>query len=71
MKSYTVIYEKIKGNYSAYIPDLPGCVACADTLNETEELIKEAIELYLGALRVRGQPVPEPTTTAKALSVPI
>ncbi|MFM7405553.1 MAG: type II toxin-antitoxin system HicB family antitoxin [Cuspidothrix sp.] len=48
MNNYAVVYEWTGSNYSAYVPDLPGCVACGDTLQETEELIKEAIELYLG-----------------------
>ena len=69
MKEYTVIYEWAGENYSAYVPDLPGCIACGDTLEETEELMKEAIELYIETLRDDGQPIPEPTTTAKALTV--
>ena len=54
MKEYTVIYEWAGENYSAYMPDLPGCVACGDTLEETEDLMKEAIELYIEALRDDG-----------------
>ena len=69
MKEYTVIYEWAGENYSAYVPDLPGCVACGDTVEETEELMKEAIELYIEALRDDGQPIPEPTTKARALTV--
>lgn len=69
MKDYTVIYEWAGENYSAYVPDLPGCVACGDTVEETEELMKEAIELYIKALRDDGQLVPEPTTKARALMV--
>ncbi|MFM6011761.1 MAG: type II toxin-antitoxin system HicB family antitoxin [Dolichospermum sp.] len=42
---YAVIYECGEINWSAYVPDLPGCVACGDTLQETEELIKEAIAI--------------------------
>lgn len=69
MKEYTVIYEWAGENYSAYVPDLPGCIACGDTVEETEELMKEAIELYIEALHDDGQPIPEPTTKARALSV--
>ncbi len=69
MKEYTVIYEWAGENYSAYVPDLPGCIACGDTLEETEELMKGAIELYIETLREVGQSIPEPTTKAKALSV--
>ena len=69
MKEYTVIYEWAGENYSAFVPDLPGCVACGDTVEETEELMKEAIELYIEALRDDGRPVPEPTTKARVLAV--
>ena len=71
MKRYTVIYERAGKNYSAYVPDLPGCIACGDTLEETEQLIKEAIELYIEALREDGKPVPEPTTTAAPVAVTV
>lgn len=69
MKEYLVIYEWAGDNYSAYAPDLPGCVAAADTLEETERLMKEAIELYIVSLEEAGQPMPEPTTTAKPVMV--
>ena len=69
MKEYTVIYKWAGENCSAYVPDLPGCVACGDTVEETEELMKEAIELYIEALRNDGQPIPEPTTKARQLAV--
>jgi predicted RNase H-like HicB family nuclease len=71
VKRYTVIYERAGKNYSAYVPDLPGCIACGDTLEETEQLIKEAIELYIEALREDGKPVPEPTTTAAPVAVTV
>jgi predicted RNase H-like HicB family nuclease len=69
MKEYLVVYERAGKNYSAYVPDLPGCVAAGDTLEETEQLIKEAIELYIEALRADGKPVPEPTTKARSVAV--
>ncbi len=69
MKEYVVIYEWTGKNYSAYVPDLPGCIAAADTLEETEKLMKEAIELYIQALKETNQPVPEPTTKAKPLAI--
>ena len=69
MKEYTVIYEWAGNNYSAYVPDLPGCVACGDTLEETQELIKGAIELYIEELKNEGKSVPEPTTKAGPISV--
>jgi predicted RNase H-like HicB family nuclease len=58
MKEYVVIYEWTGKNYSAYVPDLPGCVAAGDTLEETERLMREAITLYIETLRESGQPVP-------------
>lgn len=69
MRQYLVVYEKAGNNYSAYVPDLPGCVACGDTLEETEQLMRGAIELYLEALAEEGQPIPEPTTEARLLDV--
>ena len=71
MREYIVVYERAGANYSAYVPDLPGCVACADTLEETKQLIKGAIELYIETLREDGKPVPEPTTTAGPIAVAV
>ena len=64
-----MIYEWTDQDYSAYAPDLPGCVAAGDTLEETEQLMKEAIELYIESLKEIGQLVPEPTTKAKPVAV--
>ncbi len=58
MKEYTVILERGEGNWSAYVPDLPGCVAAAETREETEELIREAIVFHLEGLRADGEPDP-------------
>ncbi len=69
MREYVVIYEWAGSNYSAYAPDLPGCVACADTLEETEELMRGAIDLYIETLKEDGRIVPEPTTKAKLMAV--
>ena len=69
MKEHIVIYEWTGQNYSAYAPDLPGCAAAGDTLEETERLMKEAIELYIESLKEIGQLVPEPTTKAKPVAV--
>jgi predicted RNase H-like HicB family nuclease len=71
MIEYTVIYERGDTNWSAYVPDLPGCVACGDTLQETEELIKEAIELYLEVLKEDGKPIPKSSTIAGKVTVNI
>jgi predicted RNase H-like HicB family nuclease len=57
---YGVIIEKANGGYSAYVPDLPGCIAAAETLEETEQLIREAVQFHIEGLREDGLPVPEP-----------
>ena len=62
MKRYLVVIEKAPGNYSAYVPDLPGCVATGATIEETEREIREAIEFHLEGLRDAGEPIPEPTS---------
>ena len=67
--SYTAIIEKTHNGYSAYVPDLPGCVAAADTRKETEALIHEAVTLHLDMLRTNGEPIPEPLTTARLVPV--
>jgi predicted RNase H-like HicB family nuclease len=59
---YAVVIEKADGNYSAYVPDLPGCVAAGDTVEETDQLIREAIEIHLKGMREDGLPIPEPTS---------
>ena len=57
---YVVVYEQTPNNWSAYVPDLPGCIAAGDTREEVERLIREAIILHLAALREDGEPVPSP-----------
>jgi len=60
---YAIVIEKAEGgNYSAYVPDLPGCVATADTLDEIKQLMREGIEFHLEGMRADGDPIPEPTT---------
>jgi predicted RNase H-like HicB family nuclease len=67
---YAVIYEKTSTGYSAYVPDLPGCVAAGRTLKETENLIRGAAELHLETMREDGDPIPEPTTLAGYVAIP-
>ncbi len=57
---YAVIIEKGPTSYGAHVPDLPGCVAAAETREEVYSLILEAIEIYVAALREDGLPAPEP-----------
>ncbi len=69
MKQYTVILERGSRNWSAYVPDLPGCVAAGRTRAETERLIREAIAVHLDAIRADGESIPEPTTEAVQVAV--
>jgi predicted RNase H-like HicB family nuclease len=55
---YAVVIEKAASNYSAYVPDLPGCVATGSTIGEVEAQIQEAIAFHLEGLREDGLPVP-------------
>ena len=57
---YAVVIEKGPTGYGAHVPDLPGCVAAAETREEVRTLIREAIDLYVGALEEDGLPVPAP-----------
>ena len=58
---YAVVYEVAGQNYSAYVPDLPGCVATGDTLAEVEREIQAAVRFHIEGLREDNLPVPEPT----------
>jgi predicted RNase H-like HicB family nuclease len=60
---YTVIVEKTPNNYSAYVPDLPGCVSTGETLDELKSNISEAIMLHLDGIVEDGELVPKPSTT--------
>ena len=62
MKKYAFVIEKGPTNCGAYVPDLPGCVAVADTVQEVEQLIREAVPFHIEGLRLNGDPVPEPTS---------
>jgi predicted RNase H-like HicB family nuclease len=66
---YAVVIEKAEGNYSAYVPDLPGCVATATTVAELEEQIKEAIEFHLEGLRQDGSEIPQPSSQVEYVEV--
>ena len=58
---YAIVIEKANGNYSAFVPDLPGCVATGDTVEEVEAEIRTAIRFHLDGLREDGLPIPQPT----------
>ena len=59
---YVMIIEKGERNYSAYLPDLPGCIVTGKTLKEIKQLMREAVELHLRGMREDGLPIPEPTS---------
>lgn len=65
MKRYAVVIEKADGNYSAYVPDLPGCVATGPTMQAIEAEIRDAIRFHIEGLQADGLDVPEPTSIAE------
>ncbi len=66
---YAVVIEKGERNYSAYVPDLPGCVSVGDTLEEVKAEIREAIEFHLEGMREDGEPIPPPSSWAEYVEV--
>jgi len=66
---YAIVIERAENNYSAYVPDLPGCVATGGTLEETEREIREAIEFHLEGLKEDGLPLPTPTSQVEYIEV--
>jgi predicted RNase H-like HicB family nuclease len=69
MKYYAVVIEKASSNYSAYVPDLPGCVATGATVEETVSILRQAIEMHLEGMREDGLPSPEPESLVEYLEV--
>jgi len=66
---YAVVIEKAQQNYSAYVPDLPGCVATGNSVAETQQAIREAIELHLSGMREDGVPFPPPSSQVDYIDV--
>ena len=66
---YAIVIEKAEGNYSAYVPDLPGCIATGATIEEAETMIREAIEFHLECLRADGDVIPSPTSRVEYVDV--
>jgi predicted RNase H-like HicB family nuclease len=66
---YAVVVERGETSFGAYVPDLPGCVAAAETKEEVLKLIHEAIEFHVEGLREDGQPIPEPSSTIEYIDV--
>jgi predicted RNase H-like HicB family nuclease len=66
---YAVVIENATSNYSAYVPDLPGCVATGTTVEEAEREIRAAIELHLEGLRREGYEIPVPSSSVEYVEV--
>lgn len=66
---YAIVIEKSENGYGAYVPDLPGCVAVGESLEETEALIKEAIEFHMEGMKEDGTPIPAPTSVAEYVEI--
>ena len=69
MAEYTIIIERAEGNYSAYCPDLPGCIATGSTVEKTIQRMKEAIKFHLEGLKESEIAIPEPSTKAVSIEV--
>jgi predicted RNase H-like HicB family nuclease len=66
---YAIVVEKVENNYSAYVPDLPGCVATGRTIKEVEHEILGAIAFHLDGLREEGLPIPQPISIVQYLEI--
>ena len=66
---YLVVYEKSETGWGAYVPDLPGLGAAGKTLDETKQLIREAIDFHIKGMKLHGESVPEPSVITEYLSV--
>jgi predicted RNase H-like HicB family nuclease len=66
---YAVVIEKAQGNYSAYVPDLPGCIATGETVAEVQQLIREAVELHIAGMREDGLSIPPPSSQVEYIQV--
>jgi len=70
MNKYTVFFGQTATGFSAHVPDLPGCIAAGDTLEETRQLIREAIEFHIEGMRLHGEAIPLPTTHVEQVEIP-
>ena len=62
---YAIVIERAGDNVSAYVPDLPGCIATAATIEAVEREVRDAIRFHIEGLRADGEPVPEPSSLAE------
>jgi predicted RNase H-like HicB family nuclease len=66
---YAVVIENAGPNFSAYVPDLPGCVATGANIDEVQREIREAIELHLDGMREDGDPIPQPSSSVQYVEI--
>jgi predicted RNase H-like HicB family nuclease len=71
LRKYAVVIEAGPNNYSAYVPDLPGCVSTGQTLDEIQKNIREAIEYHIEGMIEDGDPIPEPSSHAIEVEVSV
>jgi len=70
MNRFLIVIEKIKNNYSAYSPDLPGCIATGKTREEAERNMHEAVEMHIQGMIEDKLPIPEANSSAEYIAVP-
>jgi predicted RNase H-like HicB family nuclease len=68
---YGYVIEKTESGFSAYVPDLPGCIAAGKTREQVQHRIREAVEIHLKSMMEDGDPIPEPTTQCEYVEVPL
>ena len=66
---YAIVIERAEHNYSAYVPDLPGCIATAKSAEETRRVMREAIEFHIEGLRLHGDVVPAATSICEYIEI--
>lgn len=66
---YAVVIERADSNYSAYVPDLPGCVATGSTIEEAEAEMREAIKFHIEGMKGDGLPIPKPSSAVEYIEV--
>jgi predicted RNase H-like HicB family nuclease len=70
MYRFLIVVERARGNYSAYSPDLPGCVATGGTRDQATRRMHQAIQMHVAGLREDGLPIPKSSSTAEIVAVP-
>ena len=68
---YAIVIEKAENNFSGYVPDLPGCIGTGTTVEETEAVLREAIEFHLAGLREDGTPIPPASSRVDYIEVAV